>query len=276
MKHNFKIILWIIFAGNLFVGCSDNNDPAPAEEILPEEELLEEQQELAFLSVKLVDAPGDYEEVLIDLTRLEILMDETRLSLELLHGGVHDLLWFTGGGYENLVYAYEVPAGKLSELELVLGDNNELVLPDQTRFNLNKPQEKQEGLAVSLDEHLNEGDTLKLVLDFNVDESIIPESDGSYSLAPVLRITNEDKTGHIYGYLAQELEESPALIYVVADTDTIKTQTYYGEFMLWGLPEGSHDITFNFREDSGLQDLIIPEVIVEVGEMRAIGPLNYD
>lgn len=276
MKHIFKIMLWVIFAGNISVGCSEDQDPAPAEEILPEEEFLEEEQEIAFLSVKLVDAPGDYEQVNIDLMRLEILLGENRLPLELIHGGVHDLLEFTGGGYENLVYAFEIPAGSLTEVELVLGDDNELVLIDQTRVSLNRPENKQDGLAVSLDEQLTEGDTLKLVLDFNIDESVIPESDGSYSLAPVLRLSDENKTGHIYGYLAQELEDNPALIFVIADKDTIKTQTYYGEFMLWGLPEGNHDISFRFREDSGLKDLIIPEVVVTAGEMTAIGPLNYD
>ncbi|MGY5850156.1 DUF4382 domain-containing protein [Salegentibacter sp. F14] len=276
MKLIFRVMFGVVFSGVITAGCSSDNAPVEVEETTPQEKLLEEEQAVAYLSVKLVDAPGDYQQVNIDLQRLEILMDQSVLPLELIHGGVHDLLEFTGGGYENLVYAYPIPAGNLLALELVLGGDNELVLLDQSRLNLGSPADKQDGLEVALDEQLHSGDTLNLVLDFNIDASIILESDQSYSLVPVLRLTDEDKTGHIYGYLAEALKDSPALIFVTADADTIQTQTYYGEFMLWGLPVGSHDITFSFREGSGLKELIVPKVSVKAGEITAIGPLSYE
>src|SRR5690349_18910662 len=86
-----------------------------------------EEEKNAKIEVWLTDAPGDFQEVNIDLIGVEIHSNETDnergwQSLEVTPA-VIDLLKLTNGE-ETLLGDLELPGGRLSQIRLKLGQNN--------------------------------------------------------------------------------------------------------------------------------------------------------
>jgi len=79
------------------------------------------------------------------------------------------------GGVNTTLADVTVPAGQFSQLRLVLGDTNYVVV-DGEREMLKVPSGKQSGIKIILPgevEIQNEGDQLEVTLDFDVEESFI-------------------------------------------------------------------------------------------------------
>src|SRR6478752_7197374 len=79
------------------------------------------------LDVSLTDAPGDYQQVNIDIQQVEVHSASGNQtngwnSLEI-HKGVYDLLEFTNG-LDTLLGTAILPTGRVSQIRLVLGTNN--------------------------------------------------------------------------------------------------------------------------------------------------------
>src|SRR5262245_53072052 len=79
------------------------------------------------LSIYLTDAPGAYDAVHIDVVGVQIKASSDQGDhgwQELpINAGVYNLLDFTNG-MDTLLSSVELPAGKVSQLRLILGDNN--------------------------------------------------------------------------------------------------------------------------------------------------------
>ena len=74
------------------------------------------------IKVSLVDAPADYESVLIDVVDVKINNGGWE-SLEGVENKVYDILKLTNGE-EVILGEIELPEGQLQEIRLILGDNN--------------------------------------------------------------------------------------------------------------------------------------------------------
>src|SRR5688572_26730265 len=155
----------------------------------------------AKLQVWLTDAPGDYQEVKIDVQGVEIHASEnddgkgwTSVNVKT---GIYDLLELTNG-LDTLLGEVELPAGKISQIRLKLGDNNSLVTDGQT-FDLSTPSAQQSGLKLQIHQTLEEGITYKILLDFDVARSIVKTGNGNYKLKPVIRTITEAQSGAIKG-----------------------------------------------------------------------------
>lgn len=145
----------------------------------------------AKISVKLVDAPGDYDEVNIDVKDVVIKYfgGESDVSLNAINVGVYDLLELTGGASVLLADDYEVPAGDVSQMRLILGENNTIVVDGETKP-LSTPSAQQSGLKINLHKELQPGISYEYVLDFDVEESIVEKGNGGYGLKPVINCRN--------------------------------------------------------------------------------------
>src|SRR5690349_4650863 len=122
----------------------------------------------ARLQVWLTDAPGDYEEVNIDIQGVEIHSSESDngkgwKSLDV-KSGVYNLLELTNG-LDTLIGELVLPAGKVSQIRLVLGDDNSIKVGGQV-YDLSTPSAQQSGLKLQVHETLAEGVTYKILLDF--------------------------------------------------------------------------------------------------------------
>lgn len=212
------------------------------------------------ISVKLVDAPGDYDAVNVEVVDVMIKMDDDSdsesgwMSLNAEAGPVN-LLDFTGGISKVLVDRFPIPAGTLSQMRLVLGDGNTIVIrnaaDEPETFDLKPPSAQQSGLKLKVNTTIEEGFTYDFVLDFDVEKSIVMAGNSdNIILKPVLNVSAEVSSGIIEGTV--EPTDVPSMVSVlVDDMGTEDTSDDFvisantgdtGAFALWGVPAGTYDV----------------------------------
>ena len=133
-----------------------------------------DQDNTALLEVRLTDAPADYDEVLIDVRDVQIHVsgdgDEEGWQSLQVNSGVYNLLDFRNG-MDTLLATLELPAGHVSQMRLILGDNN-LVTIDGEEHHLETPSAQQSGLKFNIDADLKQGIVYTLWIDFDAGRSI--------------------------------------------------------------------------------------------------------
>ncbi|WP_297087873.1 DUF4382 domain-containing protein [uncultured Draconibacterium sp.] len=143
--------------------------------------------------VNLTDAPGDYDAVLVDVQELRININDADttegewVDLELDTMGQIDLLMFTDGNSIQLSDD-EITAGYLTQIRMVLGENNQIVIDGDT-LELDTPSAQQSGLKVNVHDSIADGETFNMLLDFDAEKSVVEKGNGSYSLKPVLTVS---------------------------------------------------------------------------------------
>lgn len=278
MKNLKKIILPLLILSLLF-SCNDSNSDGAS-------------KEAPTISVRLVDAPGDYEAVNVEIVDVMIKMDDDSddeagwMSLEASSETVN-LLDFTGGISKVLVDRFPIPAGTLSQMRLVLGDGNTIVIKNENdedeTFDLKTPSAQQSGLKVKINALIEEGFTYDYVLDFDVEKSIVHAGNsGNIILKPVLYASAEVSSGIIEGTVTPTLADgvaSRAWVLVddmgnddPADDFVISAETSdTGAFALWGVPAGTYDVMVEpTDENSDYAGGIAMGVVVVNGEITTI------
>ena len=147
------------------------------------------------LSVRLTDAPAEYEKVLIDLQELRINVsgdDEEGgwQTLELDTIGQIDLLMLTDGN-DILLTEEELPIGNIAQMRMILGSNNQIVVNGETH-ELATPSAEQSGLKFNIHANIEEGQTYRMWIDFDAEKSIVEKGNGTYSLKPTITVFTEE------------------------------------------------------------------------------------
>lgn len=253
----------------VFFGCNENDTTSST-------------QGTSRISVKLMDDPGDYENVFIDVIDVMVKFDEDDndddsgwQSLEAINTGIYDLLELTGGVNVLLVDDYEIPSGTLKQIRLILGEDNTVVIDGET-FPLRTPSAQQSGLKIQVNEILEGNFGYTFLLDFDVDESIVMAGNsGNINLKPVIRATVEASTGAIGGNVTpidvqMEISTTNGVDTISAFTDED------GYFVLVGLPQGSYTVTVTPDPTSELATQSIENVEVNVGEITDLGIISME
>ncbi|MCM8569768.1 DUF4382 domain-containing protein [Gramella jeungdoensis] len=245
----------------------------------------------ANLTVRLTDAPGDYDAVLVDVQDVEIHV-ETEAEGELegdddgdgwvsvgdVQTGVYDLLELTGG-VSQLLADTEVPAGYVSQMRLVLGSENSVVINGESKP-LNTPSAQQSGLKLQINQEFVAGENYAFLLDFNVDESVVTTGNGSYNLKPVIRVSAQADAGMVVGKVTvpDDIEVNVQSLVVLTANDADITISAYtndvGEFALHGVPAGEYTITITPQADLGLSVHTNTEVEVRPNETTDLGEIE--
>jgi len=230
-----------------------------------------ENENTGHVSLYLTDAPASYDAVNIDITNVMIKTDaETEeIDVELEKPGVYNLLDFSGG-LDTLLGSIDLPVGNVSQLRLILGENNSIVVDGDT-LELKVPSGSQSGLKVNLHQEIVEGENYKLVIDFDASRSVVSQGNGKYILKPVIRVFSETSGGTIKG----NVDPTDALPFVSAvnETDTIGTvANAEGKFVLNGVPEGTYKLTL--LPQNGMNELIVNDVEVLQGKTTNVGKLT--
>src|SRR5680860_509926 len=228
----FAGLLMAFVAVTMFISCSDDDDPASDQN--------------ARIKVSMTDAPGDYENVFIDVLDVKIKADaaadeEGWVSLGNVQPGIYDLLTLTGGVTQLLANA-EVPAGFLGQIRLILGPDNSVVLKGETEETpLSTPSAQQSGLKLQVNQELEGGQEYLFLLDFDVDKSIVVEGgSGGYSLKPVIRLS-ANEGGAIMGKISPGTFKSLVEAKNAAHTISAYTDAN-GEFVLHGVLDGIYEV----------------------------------
>jgi hypothetical protein len=237
----------------------------------------------ARLQVWLTDGPGDYDELNIDIVGVEVhssLNDNGKgwKPLEV-DPEVLNVLDLTNG-VEKMIGELELPAGQISQIRLILGDDNTLKIGEQI-YNLGTPSAQQSGLKLQVHETLLEGVTYKIVLDFDVAKSVLQTGAGAYKLKPVIRTITEATSGAIKG-MTSPVESTPAVYAIVASTvgtedpDTVATAytDANGNFLLRGVAPGTYVVTFEPNDQ--FKPTIKADVNVTLGSVTDVGTVTIE
>lgn len=227
----------------------------------------------ARLSVKLTDAPGDYDAVFIDVKDVVVKYNgsEDEASIGEINAGLYDLLELTGG-VSVLLVDDEIPAGTVSQIRLILGDNNTVVIDGQV-YPLATPSAQQSGLKLQINKTLEAGIFYEFILDFDVDKSIVEQGNGGYNLKPVIRASTVAETGAISGIaLPAGLQTL-----ITADNGLIQISSYTnseGAYVLSGVPDGTYSVTIETEAGAGFPPVIIQDVVVVTGVVTNLGTID--
>lgn len=202
----------------------------------------------AQLQVRLIDNPSpDVKEVWVDIQQVEVIVDGAApVLLGGVHPGLYNLLELTNGK-DTLLANAMIPAGKISQIRLVLGDNNYVVNRAGQKISLKTPSAQQSGLKVQIHQELAGGILYRLTLDFDVARSIVVAGNsGNIILKPVLRVMSFAPSG---GDLRGVVVPGSALTAVMAikGTDTVAstfTTIPGGNYLIRDIPAGNYTILY--------------------------------
>lgn len=230
------------------------------------------------LSVWLTDTPAEYEEVLIDVKALQVHYstgndDGEWIQINDVNTGIYNLLDFTNG-MDTLLAEINMPTGHISQMRLILGDNNSLK-NDGVYYSLQTPSAQQSGLKFNIHADLIENITYKIWIDFDAGRSVVKKGNDEYILKPVIRTYTKATSGAIKGVI--EPAESKPYISVISESfDTLGTyaDTTTGNFLFKGLDAGEYKV--EFEPVTGYLNYVIEDVEVITGLVTDLGIVTIE
>ena len=226
------------------------------------------------VSLLLTDAPAIYDQVLIDIKSVKLLVDTSRdtrkkdscnwerigeerdrrfalgdsalvwqdLSIK---AGVYDVLKLRNG-LDTLLASKTVVNGSIRLIKIEFGSNNS-VMKDSILYPLQLPAGAPNYIIIKLkgnelDEYLPR--KLRLWLDFDIANSIIQERNNQFYLRPWIKFFTEKTTASLSGKVTP-MEARPIVI-VYNSTDTaVALPNREGYFKIRGLKEGTYTVYVN-------------------------------
>jgi hypothetical protein len=212
-------------------GCKkDNSTPPPAGNPV--------------LSVKMVDSPSGFDAVYVEVIGLEANLGIGWTPLALDNKGIYNLLSFTNGNSLALISDTVMAPCTISELRLILGTNNTVVV-DGITYDLTTPSGQTSGYKIKMvSQQLIAGGVYRLVLDFDTEKSIHETGNGKYMLKPVV-------SGYLVtsvGSFAGTISPVDGAYYVEASNASDTSGTYInqttGQFLISAVLPGNYQVKF--------------------------------
>ena len=274
----FKFLFSIAVLGavGFISSCSNNDEPKDAR-----------------LQVVLVDAPAEYSAVWVDVQGVtanfggaeddnegvgedgdgESGSGWTEITSPEFEPGPVNLLELVNGS-EEMLADESIPVGTLSEIRLLLGDNNLLVMGDQ-EMELTVPSGSSSGLKIKLDAEIRGGITYKLILDFDAAQSVVATGSGKFNLKPVIHASMEAQTGAISGSVSGLEEGVGVVLYAIQGEDSISTYPGdNGQFLIQALAEGTYDVVA--LPDAEIAAITVEDIGVVKGEVSSAGDISFE
>ena len=211
------------------------------------------------LEVRLMDAPGDFQSVVLDVRQIEVHLKEENdpngWKMLNFNAQTINVLEYVNGRSALLVSEDFAP-GDLKEIRLILGPDSYVVGRDGQRYDLKTPSGQSSGVKLKLDKAtLKQRETFQLLLDFDVAKSIVERGNWSpgndkkerYLLKPVIRVVAQDLRAGISGTVnpAAARPQVLAIRSTILGPDTVSTSAdASGAFRLSGLPAGTYQVQF--------------------------------
>ncbi len=274
-----KYISYFLSALTVIFAASCNTDDSP-----------DDLQGKARVNFFLVDAPGDFDEVWVEVLAVRLKMDDNSLDDDDTQGDDDDnydswqevsyegetqmvnLLDLTGAN-SLLLGTEDFDEGEIDQIRLILGTNN-YVVKDGVESDLKTPSAQQSGLKIKIDQELEAGQTYDLIIDFDVAKSIVVAGNsGNINLKPVLRAYLQEAAG-----ISGQIMPLEAQMIEVTAMDGDDTYTTYvdenGNFKIQGLDAGTYSLVITPNE------LYVPVqidgIMVEDGEMTVVEPITLE
>ncbi len=255
------------------------------------------------LSIYFADNPGYFDNVFLDIRKVEVLVDtctttdgdgnwgddyhrcwwwedrrDDKDTCQVwdslgIRAGVYDVLSLRNGT-DTLLGDGIVPEGKVKKIRITLGDNNYLV-KDSTTYPLKSPSGQVRIVIEVRHSEWEEfsDDNFRLWLDFDVDRSIIQTRQGQFILRPVIHVFTLKQTGSISGKVTPW--NAYPVITVYNDQDTSYALPWKdGEYKLRGLKAGTYNLFVN--ASNGYKDTTITGITVSRGENTKVDGIKLN
>jgi len=249
------------------------------------------------LEVRLIDAPGDFRSVVLDVRQVEVHLKEEN------DPDGWKMLGFTPqpinvldyvNGKSALLVSEDFAPGDLKEIRLILGPDSYVIGRDGQRYDLKTPSGQTSGVKLKLDKAtLRQRETFQLLLDFDVAKSIVergnwnPNKDKKerYLLKPVIRVVAQDLRGGLRGTVSPAATQPQVLAIRASITgpDTVSTSAdASGEYRLSGLAAGTYRVeifpsTTAPMGQNSYRNVVLTGIVVTndaVTEIKPTTPLN--
>jgi len=223
------------------------------------------------LTFRLTDAPGAYDKVDIDIIGAQAIVNDSIINLDV-NKGVYNLLDFVNGK-DTVIVDQQIPSGTLSQIRLILGDNNS-VKTGGTTSGLKTPSAQQSGLKLNVHADFLQGIGYEYVIDFDAARSIVKTGNGSYILKPVLKVFTKAVTGAVSGTVSPV--KAKPLIYAISaqlDSSSTTADTISGKFMFRGLNPGVYKLSFVPK--SPYKDTTLTKINVSTGIITKLDTLKF-
>lgn len=228
------------------------------------------------MQVALTDGPGDYEALYIDVQDIKINTTSDSSSgwssLGGVQHGTYNLLDLVNGK-DTLLADAIIPAGRVQQIRLVLGEENYVKVAGQM-IKLETPSAQQSGLKLNIHQDVSEGIEYQLLLDFDVAKSVHETGNGKYVLKPTIRTVMQAIGGSIRGTVAPDSLQTAVLAIQGADT-LASTYTSNGSYLIRGLNAGTYDLHF-LPGDSSLTKQVKAGIVVNTGVVTTVDTLRFN
>lgn len=144
------------------------------------------------MTVKMKDAPVEYDSVFVDVQRVDVHFSDNNtgssgwVALNT-QAGVYDLLALQNGLFAILADSVELPVGNISQMRLILGTENSVVVGGIS-FPLLLSSQDKTGLKFNLNTTISDDDLVEVLIDFDAEKSIVLQGTGEYRLKPVIKV----------------------------------------------------------------------------------------
>lgn len=224
------------------------------------------------VEVRMTDDVGFYEKVYIDVQGIQVnIQGHGWVDITPTRKGIYNMLDFNNG-IDTLIASASVPAGTVSEVRLILGEQNSVVV-DGITWPMVVPSGSESGLKVKFQQTIAAGAKCIVWIDFNVHKSIVAEGNG-FTLRPVIRCFVSHFTGSIVGDVNPD--NAAFFAYAVPANDVNDTFMTFlrsdGTFKLWGLLPRTYTVGFATKEKVTVKT--VPNIVVNAGLETNMGVVN--
>jgi len=226
----------------------------------------------ATMKVYITDAPGDYDHIYLEVVEVSVNNGGWQ-TLALTQPDTFDILDYTNGN-KLLLADGQIDAGSTSEIRLVLGTGNSIVLKDGTTYPLTIPSGSTSGLKIKLNKTVTTqaGQTYYVVLDFDAAKSIVITGNNEYKLKPVIRAYWEEGMGAAEGYVLPDT--SQVFVHAINGNDTLGStiSDNTGYYKVTGLPQA----IYSFYYHSTAKDTMLTGIQVLQNQTSVIDTVDLN
>lgn len=141
------------------------------------------------IRIRMTDAPAAFQQVNVEIVKVRVHMEGGASWIDLpTNSGVYDLLTLQNGIDTTIVNSSaQLPAGKITQMRLVLGSNN-TVMADSVIYPLTVPGGSESGIKLVGDMQVQQNQTLNVLIDFVAGESVVESGSNKWHLKPVIKV----------------------------------------------------------------------------------------